>query len=256
MRTTDAFGNHADVAALRLDLGLLASIAHDVRSPLTTICGIAHALGDALPTLTPEQGDMLEQLQAEAVRTGALLNSLLDLLRVAHSGATLKQEWQSMEEVVGGAVRICAKRLEAHQLTIDIADDFPLLRVDAVLLERVLVNLLDNAAKYTPAGSRVAIVASFNARDAHILVQDDGPGLPHGWGDQGFQAFHRGPSASAIPGTGLGHVICRSMMTAMGGRFFICRSAFGGAGLALVLPVERQPVCRLEELAAPSMGFP
>ncbi|MYM73928.1 hypothetical protein GTP56_17200 [Duganella sp. FT134W] len=235
-----------DCSPAALNMNLLAGIAHDVRGPLTIICGLAKTLSELLPEPSAEQAEILARLQSEALQTGALLNCLLDLLRMTHAAPIVKQEWQSMEEVIGTAVRIGARYLEGFQLTIDIADGFPLLRFDPILIERVLVNLLENAAKYTPSGSRISIVATFDAKEAYVIVQDDGPGLPHGWEHQQFKAFRRGPATGGITGTGLGLAICQSMLAVSGGRFFVCRSALGGAGLALALPVETPPVVDLE----------
>ncbi len=224
-----------------INMNLLASIAHDVRGPLTIICALAKTLEDALPVLSPVQADILIRLQMEALRTDKLLDSLLGLLRITHADYALKQELQSMEEVIGSAVRICAKCLEGHRLTVAISDGYPLLRFDAILIERVLINLLENAAKYTPIGSHISVVATFNAKEACVVVQDDGPGLPDGWGWQYFKAFQRGTETCGISGSGLGLAICQSVLAMSGGRFFGCSSALGGAALTLALPVNSEP---------------
>ncbi|GGD00436.1 sensor histidine kinase [Undibacterium terreum] len=228
----------AGADTLELNMNLLASIAHDVRGPLTIICALVKTLSDSSPILSPVQADILTRLQTEALRTNTLLNSLLDLLRITHTDYPLKQEWQSMEEVIGSALRICAKYLDRHRVTVAIADGYPLLRFDAILIERVLINLLENAAKYTPSGSHISLVATFDVKEARVVVQDDGPGLPDGLMGQHFKAFQRGTSTSGISGTGLGLAICQSILTMSGGRFFACSSLLGGAGLTLALPVK------------------
>jgi len=126
--------------------------------------------------------------------------------------------WQPLEEVVGSALAACAPALKGRAVSVRLADDLPLLELDAVLFERVLANLLENAAKYTPAGSPIEIAANARPDTVRIVVDDHGPGLPSGREEALFEKFERGAKESATPGVGLGLAIARAIVQAHGGK--------------------------------------
>jgi two-component system sensor histidine kinase KdpD len=186
----------------------------------------------------------------------AMVNNLLDMARLQSGAVQLRRQWQPFEEVVGSALQalggardsdprgsaggaaagagtaaqVASKGgvLAGHRLQIRLPADLPLVSFDAALIERVLCNLLENAAKYTPPGSQVVIAAQVRAPSLLISVSDDGPGLPPGQEEALFEKFARGERESATPGIGLGLAICRAIIDAHGGRIWV----EGGEGAA------------------------
>ncbi len=135
-----------------------------------------------------------------------------------------------------------------HTVAVRLPPDLPLVRFDAVLIERVLCNLVENAAKYTPGGSRIEIAAGRRGAWIDVTVVDDGPGLRPGSEEAIFEKFTRGERESALPGVGLGLAICRAIVEAHGGAIRACASPLGGAGFVFSLPAGTPPA-----LDAPSM---
>jgi two-component system sensor histidine kinase KdpD len=147
----------------------------------------------------------------------AMVGNLLDMARLEAGAVPMRREWQPLEEVVGSALASCGPALQGRPVRVALAEGLPLLHLDAVLFERVLVNLLENAAKYTPAGSAVEIEASASSSSVSIVVDDHGPGLPTGREEALFDKFERGSKESATPGVGLGLAISRAIVQAHGG---------------------------------------
>ena len=202
----------------RLRNSLLAALSHDVRTPLTSLVGLSEALAVAKPPLPPAQREIATALHDEALRMGAMVTNLLDMARIESGEVKLNLQWQPLEEVVGSALRASASQLKAHVVRTALPADLPLLRYDAVLVERVLSNLLENAAKYTPAGSQIVISAALRGDRVDVTVADDGPGLPPGREEALFEKFTRGERESAKPGVGLGLAICRAIVESHGGK--------------------------------------
>jgi two-component system sensor histidine kinase KdpD len=213
----------------RLRNSLLAALSHDLRTPLTSLVGVSESLASSKPPMAPSQRDMAQALHDEALRMSALVSNLLDMARIQSGEIKFNLQWQALEEVVGSALRVSGSLLKQHLVSTQLARDLPLLRFDAVLIERVLCNLLENAAKYTPAGSRVVIAAQLHGAWVNVMVYDNGPGLPHGKEEQVFEKFERGERESAKPGVGLGLAICRAIIEAHGGKIDACVSPEGGA---------------------------
>ncbi len=221
----------------RLRNGVLSAVSHDLRTPLTTLVGLASLLDkDEIPA---EFRHISQSLQQEAMRMNHMVSNLLDMAKL-QSGVKPNKEWQLLEESVGGAVRVAGASLAAHQIKVDLPADFPLLEYDAVLMERVLVNLLENAAKYTPAGSTMTISAKKDGNMARIAVSDNGPGLPEG--THLFDKFTRGTTESGAPGVGLGLAICRSIIHAHGGQISARNLDPQGAEFEFTLPLGTPPV--------------
>jgi two-component system sensor histidine kinase KdpD len=153
----------------------------------------------------------------------------------------LHRDWQPLEEVVGSALAACAPSLSGRRVDVQLADDLPLLHLDAVLIERVLVNLLENAAKYTPAGALIEIGARVDERRLRLTVRDHGAGLPPGREEALFDKFERGHKESAIPGVGLGLAICRAIVQAHGGTITGANHPAGGACFTVALPLGTPP---------------
>ena len=130
---------------------------------------------------------------------------------------TLRRDWQSLEKLAGSAIRSIESALATHPVRVTLPDDLPLLHADGVLIERVLVNLFENAAKYTPPGTPITLTARREGAQIVIEVGDDGPGFPSDDTEELFRKFNRGGKESSTPGVGLGLAICRAIAQAHGG---------------------------------------
>lgn len=201
----------------RLRNSLLSAISHDLRTPLASLVGLADTLGLTPPTLSDAHREIADAIRQSALRMNALVNNLLDMARLEAGAVQLNRAWQPLEEVVGSALAACAGLLAGRRISVRLADDLPLLHLDTVLFERVLVNLLENAAKYTPAGSGIEIAARAGSEQVVLTMADHGPGLPPGREELVFEKFERGVRESATPGVGLGLAICRAIVQAHGG---------------------------------------
>ncbi|HEY9102412.1 DUF4118 domain-containing protein [Chitinimonas sp.] len=224
----------------RLRNGLLATVSHDLRTPLTALVGLADTLADS------QLGDATRRELTEAIRekakgTAELVGKLLDMARLQAGAVQLRRDWQSLEEVVGSARRQLDTVLAGHKVLSHLPADLPLCEFDPVLIERVLVNLLDNAAKYTPPGSEIHIGAVSRSGSLRVTVEDNGPGLPAGREEKLFGKFERGESESALPGVGLGLAISRAIIEAHGGRMHAENRSEGGARFVFTIPQGTPP---------------
>lgn len=187
----------------RLRNSLLAALSHDLRTPLTSLVGISESLTMSKPTLSDAQQQMAQVLHDEAIRMSALVSNLLDMARIQSGEVKLNLQWQPLEEVVGSSLRASTAALAQYQVQTKLPRDLPLLHFDAVLIERVLCNLLENAAKYSPPQSLIVIRAEVDAHNSvvRVMVDDNGPGLPIGREEAIFEKFTRGERESATPGS-------------------------------------------------------
>ena len=201
----------------RLRNSLLSAISHDLRTPLAAMVGLADTLAMTEPAPSPAQREIGDAIRQSALRMGTLVNNLLDMARLQSGAVQLRRAWQPLEEVLGTALAACAASLQGRPVRTALADDLPLLDLDAVLMERVFVNLLENAAKYTPAGTPISISAVAVGGVVRVQVDDQGPGLPAGREEAIFEKFERGVRESALPGVGLGLAIARAIVGAHGG---------------------------------------
>jgi len=231
----------------RLRNSLLAALSHDLRTPLTSLVGLSESLTMSKPPLASSQQELAQALHDEALRMSNLVANLLDMARIQSGEVKLNLQWQEFEEVVGSALRASQSAIVRHEIKTRLAPALPLVRFDAVLIERVLCNLIENAAKYTPAGSRIVIAAEISGRFLEVAVYDNGPGLPAGQEDAIFEKFTRGERESATPGVGLGLAICRAIVEAHHGGIRAAHSPEGGASIQFTLPLGTPP-------AMPDMG--
>ncbi|MDO8306710.1 DUF4118 domain-containing protein, partial [Herminiimonas sp.] len=225
----------------RLRNSLLAALSHDLRTPLTSLVGLSESLTMSKPPLASSQQELAQALHDEALRMSNLVANLLDMARIQSGEVKLNLQWQEFEEVVGSALRASQSAIVRHEIKTRLAQDLPLVRFDAVLIERVLCNLIENAAKYTPAGSRIVIAAEISGRFLEVAVYDNGPGLPAGQEDAIFEKFTRGERESATPGVGLGLAICRAIVEAHHGTIRAAHSPDGGASINFTLPLGTPP---------------
>ncbi|WP_077036248.1 DUF4118 domain-containing protein [Pelomonas sp. KK5] len=230
------------VESERLRNSLLSALSHDLRTPLAVVYGLADTLA-ALPAL-PEAGrELARSLQQESRRINAMVSNLLDMARLQSGAVRLRLQWQPIDEVIGSALQAMQPMLAGHVVRTELAPGLPLVNLDAVLVERVLCNLLENAAKYTPAGSTVTLAAVLRDDEDELIlsVTDDGPGLPAGREEALFEKFARAKSESTTPGVGLGLAICRAIMQAHRGRIWAEAAPSGGAAFVLAFPLGTPP---------------
>ncbi|MEN0036721.1 MAG: two-component system sensor histidine kinase KdpD [Cellvibrio sp.] len=225
----------------RLRNSLLAALSHDLRTPLTSLVGLSESLTRAKPPLPDTQLSVAKALHNEALRMSNLVANLLDMARIQSGEVKLNLQWQPLEEVVGSALHASASYLSNHTIETRIPMDLPLVQIDSVLIERVLCNLIENATKYTPPGSLIAIVAEVSGRMLDIAVRDNGPGLPPGKEDSLFEKFTRGEKESTTPGVGLGLAICKAIVQAHGGKIRAGKAPEGGAAIVFSIPLGTPP---------------
>ena len=232
----------------RLRSALLGAISHDLRTPLAALAGMADSLQLTAPPLAPAHVEIAQALREAALRMNALVNNLLDMARLESGRIALNLQWQPLEEVVGSALRSLGGLFAGrHPIQVALPADLPLLQFDAVLVERVLANLLENAAKYTPPGSAISVGAAATRDSVEVWVADEGPGLPPGREERIFEKFERGRKESATPGVGLGLAICRAIVAAHGGAIRGETRPTGGARFVFTLPRGEPP--RIEDAA-------
>jgi two-component system sensor histidine kinase KdpD len=157
--------------------------------------------------------------------------------RLEAGNVTLRKEWLQIEEVVGAALSRLRESLKGRPVKATIRSDLPLVQADGVLIEQVLLNLLENSLRYTPAGTPIEISAWRTDRTVVVKIADSGEGLPAGTEQRVFERFYRGTSASGTAGMGLGLTICRGVVTAHGGRIWTENEPQGGAAFYFSLPL-------------------
>jgi two-component system sensor histidine kinase KdpD len=164
--------------AERLRSSLLSSVSHDLRTPLAVIAGASSSLLEAGGSLD-ETGrrELLQTIVEESNRLAVLVDNLLHITRIEASGVAVNKQWCPVEEVVGSALERTKKQLAGRSVQTHLPADLPLVKLDGVLIEQVLINLLENAAKYTPAGSPLDLLARVEGTEAVLEVADRGPGL-------------------------------------------------------------------------------
>jgi two-component system, OmpR family, sensor histidine kinase KdpD len=226
----------------RLRNSLLSSVSHDLRTPLAAIAGTAESLlATASNQHDPSQQELLQAIVDEAQRLSRLVDNLLDMTRLEAGAVALNKQWHVLEEIVGSARNRLRRELEHHQVRVDIPGDLPLLLVDEVLIEQTLGNILENAARYTPPGSKIDITARTDGKQVTIRIADNGPGLPPGSEGRVFEKFYHGATKTADGrrGVGLGLSICQAVATVHGGTILARNRPGGGAEFELRLPCEQ-----------------
>jgi two-component system sensor histidine kinase KdpD len=231
------------VEGMKLRNSLLSSVSHDLRTPLASIMGAATSiLCDEAHELPQENKELVQSIRDEADRLNKFLKNLLDMTRIESGAVQLKKEWQSVEESVGVALNRLRMQLKGFQVVTEIPDDLPLALYDEQLIDQVLFNLLDNAAKYAPAGSKITVWAKASADGITMGVSNHGCSLAPGAEARMFDKFYRGDaSAAATYGAGLGLTICRGIMQAHMGQIWAERFDEDGISICFLLPVIGEP---------------
>jgi len=235
---------HADEERLRN--ALLSSVSHDLRTPLGVITGAVSTALETPDLAEPARRELLQSAQEEAQRLHRLVSNLLDITRLESGALDLHTEWTPLEEVVGAALNRREMATEAHRVRVSLPEDLPLVAMDGVLMEQLLLNLLDNALKYSPPGSPVDIKAWAAGKSLTLSVSDQGPGIPEGEEERIFEKLARGQAASNRPGAGLGLAICKGIVTAHHGRIQAVNHPHGGAQFLVTLPLGTPPVMPVE----------
>ncbi len=234
---------HAEVRieTERLRSSLLSSVSHDLRTPLATITGAVSTILESGARLDGEtRQELLQSVREEAERLNRLVQNLLEMTRLESGALKLSREWHPLEEVIGAALSRLGRRLAGRRVSTRVSPDLPLVAIDDVLIEQVLVNLLDNALKYTPPASPITIIATATDRAVTVEVADHGPGLPPGEEDKVFEKFYRGQPAGGR-GAGLGLAICQGIVRAHGGRIWAQNLPEGGVAFLFTLPFTEAP---------------
>ena len=214
---------------------LLATVSHDLRTPLAAITGAASTLRDDAELPVALRLDLLGTICDEAERLERLVSNLLDMTKLESGRVRLRREWVPLEEIVGSALARTESHLAGHVIRTDLPGDLPLVSVDPLLLEQLVVNLLENAAKYTPKGTEVTIAARSGNGELEMDVLDRGPGVPPGEEERIFERFARGAHPN-VPGVGLGLPICRAIARAHDGTLDVIARDGGGAVFRVRLP--------------------
>jgi two-component system sensor histidine kinase KdpD len=250
----EAFSRHGAIAFERVNLAqdaeaaklrarteelrssLLSAVSHDLRTPLAAIGGAASALRGGAPGLdTARREELVETIGDEATRLERLVANLLDMTRLESGISDVRRDWVPADELVGSALNRLDAQLTGRAVTVDLPRDLPLLYVDPVLFEQVLINVLENATRHTPAGAPIAIAASANAEQVTIELADRGPGVSSDLLERIFEKFQRAPGAPS-GGVGLGLAICRGIVEAHGGRIRATPRDGGGITFTISLP--------------------
>ncbi len=217
---------------------LLSTVSHDLRTPLAAITGAASALRARPSDADAEQrAELLDTIVEEAARLERLLANLLEMTRLESAGVEPKREWVPLEEIVGAVLTRLEPQLEGREVKTDLPEDLPLVAADPMLLEQLVLNLIENATKYTPPGSPIEIRGE--ARDGNVVLEvaDRGPGFAPGSEARVFEKFYRGAHAG-VPGAGLGLAIAMAIAQLHGGSLAAENRPGGGALLRLMLPLD------------------
>jgi two-component system sensor histidine kinase KdpD len=233
----------------RLRNSLLSAVSHDLRTPLTAIRGLAETLERETDLPEGDRTEVASAIRHQAEGLQRVVTNLLDLAHLQSAGIRLNKEWHSLDEIVGSALARLGPALSKRQVRTDLPRDLPLLEVDASLIERVLVNLLDNALKYTPPDAKILIGAKAVGNSMYCFVEDNGPGLPPGDPERFFEPFVRGQTESAISGVGLGLALCRSIIAAHGGTIRAEAIRPSGARFEVRIPLGSPPGIEEENAA-------
>jgi two-component system sensor histidine kinase KdpD len=168
-------------------------------------------------------------------------NNILDMARFDAGAVELNKQWYPLEEIIGTVLTRLQKRLGDRPLTVQLPPGIPMIYVDAVIIEQVLINLLENALCYTPERSPVEIIAEASSDAVEISVADHGPGIPKGFENKLFEKFYRVRQEAAQSGVGLGLAICRAIIEAHGGSIQAQNRSTGGAVLSFIIPLDHTP---------------
>ncbi len=221
---------------------LLSGVSHDLKTPLAAITGASSTLLRLDPKPTATQQELLTSISDEATRLHRLLENILQISRLDAGAVLPNKQWHLLEEIVGSALRRTKSSLGQRIVNTDLPSELPLLFVDGLLLEQVFVNLLENAARYTPDHTRIVVRASQVKKSLVATVADNGPGLEDGTEQAIFGRYYRGKSGSDNSrGSGLGLAICQAIVRLHQGTIAARNRSDGGAEFVIQLPLADNP---------------
>jgi two-component system sensor histidine kinase KdpD len=239
----DRLESEAQKAQLNVDTeksrnALLSSVSHDLRTPLAAISGAATSLRCDADRLSPAaKQELVDSIIDESHRMSRLISNLLEMTKLESGKVQIKKEFCPIEEIVGSALARLEQTLKSRPIKISLPPDLPLAPIDILLIEQVFINLLENAAKYTPDGSPIEISATSSSKEISVVVADRGPGIAQGEEKKVFDKFHRAHNHNKVAGAGLGLAICRAVIEAHGGGIVAENRPGGGALFRFSLPL-------------------
>lgn len=242
----------------RLRSSLLSAMSHDLRTPLAAIAGASSTLVEADGMLSQEtRQELAESIYDEAERLNRLVANLLDMTRLEGGAMTVRKEWQPIEEIIGVVLNRLSRQLSRVEFTTHFDPDLPLVPLDDLLIQQVLMNLLENALRFTPPGGSIELNARADGQELTIEVADRGPGLKPGEEQRVFDKFYRGDRSRSHHGAGLGLTICRGIVELHGGRISAENRSGGGALFRFTLPLLNGPpaLALIQDDAVESEGY-
>jgi two-component system sensor histidine kinase KdpD len=231
---------------------LLTSISHDLRTPLASVLGSATSLKNYRHMMDEAaQDELIGTIQEESERLNRFIANLLDMTRLEAGAIEPHTDLVHLDDIIGSALQRAGKVLGQHHVMVDLAPDLPMLRLDPVLFEQVLFNVMDNAAKYSPAGSEIRVTALRQGNTVQLQVMDNGEGIPPTDLERIFDKFYRVHAGdNRGVGTGLGLAICRGFVEAMGGTIFAGnRQDKRGAVFTITVPIAAEQLSSRDQAA-------
>ena len=242
-----------EIQSERLRSSILAALSHDIRTPLTALYGLA----DTLVADTQIEKILIKEtavaIRDQSLQLNSMVTNLLDMARIQAGQITLRREWQPLDEVIGASIRFAAAACSQRHVIVELPPELPLVNIDAVLIERVLCNLLENASKYSPPNSEIRLVAHASNLEIAVSVRNPGSGFPADRLERMFLLFERGAQDGHVSGMGVGLAICRAVVEAHGGHISASNPTDGGACVTFTLPRGTPPAINLEA-DAPSVS--
>ena len=230
---------HLLEATEKLQSALLNSLSHDLRTPLVSITGALTSLDDQASALSEaDRGSLIQTARGEAERLNRLVGNLLSMTRIESGALTLHRQPEDLSDIVRNALDLLGKQIAGNPVRVDIAPDFPPVPVDFALMVQTLINILDNAVKYSPPGSPIDISAGEDGTTAHLEIGDRGIGIPIEELTRVFDKFYRVQRPEKGSGSGLGLSICKGIVEAHGGKIYARSRPGGGTVIALELPLQ------------------
>lgn len=236
--TEQAQQAHLLEATEKLQSSLLNSLSHDLRTPLVSITGALTSLGDQAGALNEEdRHSLIQTAREEAERLNRLVGNLLSMTRIESGALYLHRQPEDLSDIVHNALELLGKQIAGNPVRVNISPDFPPVPVDFALMVQVLINILDNAVKYSPPGSLIDISAGEDGTTAHLEIGDRGIGIPSEEMASVFNKFYRIQRPENVSGSGLGLSICKGIVDAHGGKIYAQARPGGGTLIALELPL-------------------
>jgi two-component system sensor histidine kinase KdpD len=227
----------------KMQSAVLNSISHDLRTPLSSVSGAVTALLDRESKLTKtSREELLRTIDSGSRRMNRVITNLLDMVRLETGIFKFKRTLCDIQDIVGVALNEMGDVLQDRATAVDIPPDLPLVEADFALIEHVLINLVDNAFKYSPPDTPILIVVRSQSDYLAVTVSDWGPAIPLPERDRLFERFYRGSSSKGVSGTGFGLTICKGIVEAHGGRIWMESRPIHGNNFTFSLPFQKRPL--------------